>query len=148
MPKKVIKKPVIKDDTNIVKTQENKNPILADLEVSQTSETISGEHKNSPVSDIAKAIEMILSEEHGDQKTNITEENEDGLICIDVLQAHMLRCFKYKFASLEALKQSKQEHALSVKGYRSEQIVEIFKSIQTQIITGDSPSIGKRLLGR
>lgn len=120
------------------------NPAIDDLE--DNPSLVSHEVHNSPVSDIAKAIETILSDEHQDQKTKISHENEEGLIGIDVIQAHMLKSFKYKFPSLEALKLSKQEHALSVDGYRSEQIVEIFKSIQTNIVSADIP-LSNRLMG-
>lgn len=125
-------------------SSEKYNPAVEEME--ESNEEINSSSKNSPISDIAKAIEIILSEEHQDQKTKITAENEDGLICIDVLQAHFLKSFKYSFPSLKALKESKQEHALSVDGFRSNQIVEIFKSIQTNIVTGDVP-LGKRLMG-
>jgi len=122
------------------------SPALEDLEVTNLEVPLS-DNKRNPIADIATAIETILSEEHLDQKTNITYENELGLIGIDVLQAHMLKSFKYQFPSLTAIKISKQEHVVSVGGYRSNQIVEIFKSIQTNIISGDGIS-GNRLLGR
>jgi len=121
------------------------NPIIEDLECKEDKRE--GEHKSNAVADIANAIETILSEEHIDQKTIITSENEIGLIGIDVLQAHFLKSFKHSYPSLVALKMSKQEHAVSVGGKRSEQIVEIFKSIQTQIITSDIP-LSQRLLGK
>jgi hypothetical protein len=123
-----------------------KSPALEDLEVEIISSN-DGTAKRSAVADIASAIETILSEEHIDQKTNLTSENEDGLICIDVLQAHFLRAFKYEFPSLVALKKSKQEHVLSVGGYRSTQIVDILKSLQTTIVSSDNP-LSSRLLGR
>jgi len=118
--------------------------ILASME--ETSDESENIHHSSPISDIAKAIEEVLSE-HPDQKTNITPENEEGLIGIDVLQAHMLASFKYKFPSLSALKESKQEHALSVEGFRSKQIIDIFKSIQTNIVSGDIP-LRQKLMGQ
>ena len=122
------------------------NPIIDELEDSGF-ETGNFETGNNPMKDIVSAIETILSEEHFDQKTIISTENELGLIGIDVLQAHMQKSFKYAFPSLQALKESKQEHAVSVGGKRSEQIVEIFKSLQTQILTGE-PSLTSRLLGK
>lgn len=121
------------------------NPVLEDLEVTSGD---NDNKKSSAMEDIASALETILSEEHFDQKTNISTDNEIGLIGIDVIQAHMLRSFKYEFPSLIALKSSKQEHAVSVGGLRSMQIVEIFKSIQTNIISADTSNIGNRLLGR
>lgn len=122
------------------------NPVLEDLEVN----TVSGNNPssdNNPIANIASALETIFSEEHIDQKTNLTSENEEGLICLDVLQAHFIRSFKYSFPALDELKRSKQEHVASVNGWRSLQIVEIFKSIQTNIISGDLP-LGSRLLGK
>lgn len=124
----------------------NDNPIIDDLE-DNTLETVEGINNISPMKDLTSAIETILSEDHFDQKTIISNENEIGLIGIDVVQAHMLKSFKYEFPSLKALKESKQEHAVSVGGKRSEQIVDIFKSLQTQIVTGE-PSLTKRLLGK
>jgi hypothetical protein len=121
------------------------NPAIDDLEENSTVQT--GERHNTPFSDIAKAIETILSDEHADQKTNISQENKVGLIQLDTIQAHMMKSFSgYKFPSLDALKISMQEHSLSIDGYRSEQIVEIFKSIQPNIISGDV-STSSRLLG-
>lgn len=124
--------------------EKENNPVMADLEDDIPSS--SNPNKNI-FADISMAIETILSEEHIDQKTNISYENEEGLICIDVLQAHMLRSFNYQFPSLQALKMSKQEHVLSVNGYRSNQIAEIFKSLQPNIISGDVP-LSSRLLGK
>jgi hypothetical protein len=121
------------------------NPAIDDLE--EGIVTAIGEAHHSPFSDIAKAIETLLADEHADQKTNISQENKIGLIQLDTIQAHMLKSFNYKFPSLEALKISMQEHSLSVDGYRSEQIVDIFKSIQPNIISGDV-STSSRLLGR
>jgi hypothetical protein len=131
----------------------NENPVMEDLEVSEDIDNInSSDSKNNPIADIGQALETILSEEHFDQKTNITNENETGLIQIDVLQAHMLKSFGYEYPSLVALKDSKQQHAVSVNGYRSDQIVDIFKSLQTTVISGDNLSgntgIRQRLLGK
>lgn len=120
------------------------NPAIDDLECSTHSSLIE-EKRGNPIGDIGDAIEKALSEQHFDQKTNITSENEDGLICIDILQAHFLRSFKYEFPSLAELKRSKQEHAVSVNGKRSDQIVEILKTIQSQIISSDLP-LGNRLM--
>ena len=123
------------------------NPAIDDLE----DNTISGDGETrrvNPFEDLAKAVELLLADEHQDQKTKISQENKVGLIQLDVIQAHMMKSFAgYKFPSLEALKISMQEHSLSVDGYRSEQIVEIFKSIQPNIISGDV-SNSSRLLGR
>jgi len=130
----------------------NDNPAVDDLEVSEDIDNLnSSDSKHNPIADIGQALETILSEEHFDQKTNITTENETGLIQIDVLQAHMLKSFNYEYPSLVALKDSKQQHAVSVKGYRSDQIVDIFKSLQTTIVSGDTTGtggIGRRLLGK
>jgi hypothetical protein len=126
----------------------SENPILADLIEADENSSIIASNKNSPVEDIAKAIQVLL-DEYPDKNTKITSENEEGLIAIDVIQAHMMKSFKgYKFPALIALKESKQDHALSVDGFRFDKIVEIFKSIQTNIISGDSASLKNRLLGR
>lgn len=122
------------------------NPAIDDLESSLDFDS-DRSNKVSPMQDIANAIEALLSEEHCDQKTIINTENEIGLIQIDVIQAHMLKCFGTDFPSLTALKISKQEHAVSVGGKRSEQIVDIFKSMQTNIVTGE-PSLTNKLMGR
>jgi len=64
------------------------NPVLDDLEVTSGD---NDNKKSNAMEDIASALETILSEEHFDQKTNISTDNEIGLIGIDVIQAHMLR---------------------------------------------------------
>src|SRR4030067_261618 len=121
----------------------DESPNLEDLE---TRENLIDDNngKSNAVADIAGAIETILSEEHIDQKTIITSENEEGLIGIDVLQAHMATFFDgFTYPSLEALKMSKQEHAISVNGKGREQIVEIFKSLQAQVITGETNNLSR-----
>jgi hypothetical protein len=123
------------------------NPAMEDLEADYegSSETSS---KSNPVADISQALETILSEEHLAQKVKITSENEMGLIQIEVLQAHFRRSFKgYEFPSLVALADSKRENVVSVDGWRANQIVEIFRSIQTNIIAGDLP-LSSRLMGK
>jgi hypothetical protein len=120
------------------------SPVIADLEI-QSSNTASIA-KDNPIEDIANGINILLDKEP-DQNTKITAENEEGLIGIDVLQAHMKASFGYEFPSLIALKKSKQDHALSVGGFRFEKIIEIFKNIQTSIISGET-SLRNRLLGR
>ena len=122
------------------------NPAIDDLEVLDNS-SVEDNEKFSPVAEMANAIETILSEEHLNQKSNISYDNEQGLIEIDVLQSHFNKYYNRKLPSLIALSESKKEHVLSVGGYRSNQIVEIFKSIQTNIIASDMP-VGNRLLGK
>ena len=122
------------------------NPVIADLELVNNMGNSDNLESRNIAADIASAIDTILSEEKFRQKTNITSENEDGLICIDVLQAHFNLCFKKDIPSLTALADSKREHAVSIGGYRSQQIVEIFKSMQTNIISSDSP-LSSRLMG-
>ena len=125
----------------------NENPLQADLEVVENNRISIAQEKNTPVEDIAKAIELLL-DKYPDKNTKITNEQEEGIIILDVIQAHMKRSFKYEFPSLIALKESKQDHALSVDGFRFEKIIEVFKSIQTNIISGDSGSLRNRLLGK
>jgi hypothetical protein len=123
------------------------NPAMEDLEDNNEYSSESS-NKSNPVADIAQALETILSDEHLSQKVKITSENEMGLIQIEVLQAHFARSFKgYRFPSLEALADSKRENVVSVDGWRAEQIVEIFRSIQTNIIAGDLP-LSSRLMGK
>lgn len=122
------------------------NPSIEELEESISSNS-TGE-KHNPVADIASAIETILSEEHIDQKTIISYEQEEGLIGLDVIQAHFYKSFNYTFPSLTALKDSKQEHAISVLGKGREQIVDIMRSLQPQIISSDGSNLTSRLLGR
>jgi hypothetical protein len=123
------------------------SPALEDLE-DDIIDTNIIQPKNSPVEDISNAIETILSEEHFNQKTNISQENEIGLIQLDVLQSHMLKSFNYEYPALSSLENSKQEHCVSVGGKRAEQIVDIFKSMITTIISDGSISPTSRLLGK
>jgi hypothetical protein len=127
------------------------NPALDALENDDSSNNQNINVKNSsPIADIADALELLLSEENADKKSNISSENEQGLIMVDVLQAHMKKSFNYQFPSLIALKTSKQDNVLSVGGYRSTQIVDVLKSIQTQVISGEIPTRGikDKILGR
>jgi hypothetical protein len=125
------------------------NPVTEDLEMDYSNSSEDTEVKKNAVAEIAAAIETILSEEHQDQKTNITSDNEIGLVGIDVLQATMQENFDYQYPALMALKQSKQEHVLSVGGYRSNQIADILKSLQASVISSDIPTtVGRKLLGR
>jgi hypothetical protein len=123
---------------------EKGNPALADLEENEQNSSNEEIGKRNPVAEIAEALEAVLSN-NPDQKTNLTSENEQGLIALDVLQAHMKRSFNYEFPSLIALKISKQEHVLSVGGYRANQITEIFKTLQPQIVSTDAP-LSSRLM--
>lgn len=124
----------------------SENPAIDDLEISLET-PISNSNKTNPFADISSALETILSEDNFDQKTNINSDNEIGLIGLDVVQAYFTRHFKKEFAALTAIKDSKQTHVVSVGGYRSNQIFEVFKSLQTNIISGDVP-LRNRFLGK
>jgi hypothetical protein len=121
------------------------SPALADLEEEQHSCSENEQQKTNPVVEIANALENLFAN-NPDQKTNISPDNEQGLIMIDVLQAHMKKSFNYEFPALIALKQGKQDHVLSVGGFRSNQITEVFKTLQPNIVTTDAP-LSSRLMG-
>ena len=121
------------------------SPLEDEMEIKENSQK---ENKISPIGDMANAIDTVLSQENFDQKSNISAENIEGLITIDVLNAHMYKSFLgYEFPSLVALKQSKLTLAVSKDGYRSEQIVKILTSVQTNIIASDLP-LSSRLIGK
>lgn len=120
------------------------NPAIADLE--DNSSSLNEGKKENVFKDITLSVETILDASK-DDNTILSYDNEIGLIGIDVIQAHMLKFFKWEYPSLVALKMSKQMHAVSVKGKGREQKVEAFKSLQTNIVAGDIP-ISSRLLGR
>ena len=124
-------------------SEEIKNPILEDLEENDTQDENSS--KKDIFDAIKNAIQALLDASDND-KTIITGENELGLIGIEVLQAHMQKSFNYEFPSLKALAYAKQTYVVSVGGKRSEQIVDIFKSLQPNIVAGDLP-LSSRLMG-
>ena len=122
------------------------NPALADLEENNSS--LNPEKtKQNVFSDITLSVETIL-DANKDDNTILSNDNEVGLIGIDVLQAHMKKFFDFEYPSLLALKESKQLHAVSVHGEGRKQKVEAFKAFQTNVIAGDNLPIGQRLLGR
>jgi hypothetical protein len=122
------------------------NPALSDLEESNSSLS-SVTKKQNVFSDITLSVETIL-DANKDDNTILSYDNEIGLIGIDVIQAHMKKFFNFEYPSLQALKISKQMHAVSVKGKGREQRVEAFKAFQTNVIAGDNLPISQRLLGR
>jgi hypothetical protein len=120
------------------------NPALEDLEETESSLN-QGTKKENVFQELTNSVETMLNAEKNDN-TIISYDNEVGLIGIDVIQAHMKEFFGFEYPSLTALSISKKSLAVSVHGKRSEQKVEIFKSLQPNIITGDIP-IQSRLLG-
>lgn len=121
------------------------SPVIDDME-EKDSENI--EYKNTnAVADLAEALEVVLSEKHFSQKSVLSTENIQGLIGLDMVQAHMLRSFGYSFPSLKVLKESKLELSVSKDGRGRDDIIEIFRSIQTNIVSGVE-SLGSRMLGK
>jgi len=122
------------------------NPALSDLEENSSSLN-QNNTKHDVFADITTSVETILDASK-DDNTILSYDNEVGLIGIDVIQAHMEKFFGFEYPALEALKLSKQMHAVSVKGKGREQRVESFKAFQTNVIAGDNIPLSSRLLGR
>lgn len=119
------------------------NPIQEDLTFSVPINFKDEEVKRDPMMALANAVETILSDKNIEQKTKISGSNEIGLIQAESLIKYLKQKFPGIFDEesdvLIALCRQKRLNAVSVGGWRAEQIVKIFESVKSEFVTADIP---------
>lgn len=88
--------------------------------------------RNSSFPDAVKELGKTLFERYPDCTSNISRENEKGLLQIDILNEYMIKNFGYRFTSLDKLRDVKIERTLSVNGFGIETFIKSLQGIQAQ----------------
>jgi hypothetical protein len=126
------------------------NPILEDMEFKPPTQ-LPLEERKDPMMALAQAVETILSDKNIEQKTKISSANEIGLIQCESVIKFIRQIFPEDFDIetdvLVELCRQKRLNAVSVGGWRADQIVKIFESVKSEFVTADIP-IGRKFFGQ
>lgn len=98
--------------------------------------------------DAVKELGKALHERYPERTSNITGENEKGLLKIDILNEYMKKNFGYQFETLNKLSIQKITRVVSVKGFGVEKLIEIIKGIQASFEQTEIPNRLSHLLRR
>ena len=100
-------------------------------------------------SDAIKEMGNVIHTRYPDKTSNISQENANGIIRVEVLNEYMNRNFGYEYESLKVLCSQKKVNVVSVKGWGIDKFIEAIKSIQASFEQMQMPEgIMNRLRGR
>jgi hypothetical protein len=106
-------------------------------------EDIKGENTNS-FQFAVKELGNILFDKYPEKTSNLSSENINGIVRIEVLNEYMSVNFGYRYQTLDKLVKQKQLRVISHDGFGVEKIIEFVKSIQASF---EQTQIPDRLQG-
>jgi len=106
-------------------------------------EDINGENTNS-FQFAVKELGNILFDKYPEKTSNLSSENINGIVRIEVLNEYMSVNFGYRYQTLDKLVKQKQLRVISHDGFGVEKIIEFVKSIQASF---EQTQIPDRLQG-
>jgi len=106
-------------------------------------EDIKGENTNS-FQFAVKELGNILFDKYPEKTSNLSSENINGIVRIEVLNEYMNVNFGYRYQTLDKLVKQKQLRVISHDGFGVEKIIEFVKSIQASF---EQTQIPDRLQG-
>jgi len=110
-------------------------------------EEIKGENTNS-FQFAVKELGNILFNKYPEKTSNLTSENINGMVRIEVLNEYMSVNFGYRYQTLDRLVKQKELRVISTAGFGVEKIIEFVKSIQASFEQTQIPDRLQGLLKR
>jgi hypothetical protein len=120
----------------------NKSIVIA----SEPDEDINTQGTSFP--DAVKELGKALLEKYPNKTSNLSNENINGLIQIDVLNTYMLKNFGYEYEVLNTLSRMKVERVVSTNGWGTDNLIKIIKGIQASFEQTELPNRLSNLLRR
>lgn len=105
------------------------------------------DNKNN-FSDVINNMGEIIANKYPDKLTNLSDENINGLIRLDILVNYTHRNFNYEYNVLTTLRNKKEIRVLSKQGFLFEKLIEFVKSIQATFEQTQIPDGMRGLLRR
>lgn len=106
-----------------------------------------GENTNS-FQFAVKELGNILFNKYPEKTSNLTSENINGMVRIEVLNEYMSANFGYRYQTLDKLVKQKQLRVIATDGFGVEKIIEFVKSIQASFEQTQIPDRLQGLLKR
>lgn len=107
---------------------EDKKSVLESITIEDEEEDIKNEQNT--LQDTILAIDRSIFKNFPRKKSNLSRNNEVGLIQAEVLNEYMERNFQYRYAVLDTLIECGRDYPISRNGFGIEKFIEAIKSIQ------------------
>lgn len=117
---------------------EDKKSVLESITIEDEEEDIKNEQNT--LQDTILAIDRSIFKNFPRKKSNLSRNNEVGLIQAEVLNEYMERNFQYRYAVLDTLIECGRDYPISRNGFGIEKFIEAIKSIQATFEQTQLPS--------